>query len=127
MSIAPPSRYSNPGRSRGESFALHQQAERIEVGVVFHSAVVEDDGVGSNIAVVPDRQSARLQDAVFEQMRLENRVLVDGTVVSDRDEVELDQPCCVKVDSFADPCAQQAEIEWEQRGALNCVEGSWCG
>ena len=91
--------------------------------MILHPAVVQDDGVGADVAIVPDSESARFQDAVFEQMRLQNRVLVDGTMVSDRDEIELYQPGCVKVDSFADLCAQQAEIEWEQGRALYCVEG----
>jgi len=81
------------------------------VGVVFHLAVVEDDGVGADVTPVPDRKITRFQDAVLEQMGLQNRVLVDAAMVSNPDEVKLDQPCCVNIDPFANLCAQQTKIE----------------
>ena len=111
MSIAPSSRYARPCRIRRKCFAFHQQAERVEMGAVFHLAVVEDDGIGTDVTPVSDSEIARLQDAVLEQMGLHNRVLVDAAVVSNSDEVEFDQPCRVNIDTFANLRAQQTEIE----------------
>src|SRR5437879_13135604 len=111
MSGGPSSGYSRPCRVSGKCLAFHQQAYRVEMGAVCHLAVVEDDGVGADVTPVPDRKITCFQDAVLEQMGLQDRVLVDAAVVSNPDEVEFDQPCCVNIDTFANLRAQQTEIE----------------
>jgi hypothetical protein len=88
------------------------------VGVVFHLAVVENDRVGTDVAPIADGEITRFQDSILKQMGLQNRVLIDTTVVSDRDEIKFDQPGCVNIDLLAHLCAQQAKIEREQGRTL---------
>lgn len=63
--------------------------------MVFHLAVVKDDGVGTHVAPIADCKVVCFQDTVFEQMSLEDAVLVEAGEVSDIDEIELYDPCCV--------------------------------
>ena len=86
--------------------------------MVFHLAVVKDDGVGADVAPVANGEVARFQDAILKQMGLQDRVLIDTAVVSDCDEVKLDQSGCMNIDALANLCAHQAEIEREQGRAL---------
>lgn len=72
------------------------------MGVIFHPAVIEDDGVGTDVATVPNSEAIRLQDPVLEKVRLQNTVLVEARVVSDSDEVELYQPRRMYVDTLTD-------------------------
>ena len=58
------------------------------MGMILHPAVVEDDGVSTDVTPIPDGKVTRFQDAILKQMGLQNRVLIDTAVISDRNEVD---------------------------------------